>query len=133
MQAAAAAAMQGHGGSNGNTNGLELDLDLDPLSPPTSPTLAAHWFMYNHFLAHHLLEQQLGNEALPVVNALTQVLPPSQALLNLRALALYCMREYDAAEGVFESARAADPYCLQHIDTYSNILYVKEDRVQVSD
>ena len=110
----------------------ELHQQQQHLSPPASAGLAAHWFMYNHFLAHLYLEQQLGHEALPVVQALALVLPSSQFLLNLRALGMYCLRDYDAAESSFEAARTADPYCLDHIDTYSNILYVKEDRVQLS-
>ena len=67
-----------------------------------------------------------------ILAVLLMVLPPSQFLLNLKALSYYCLREYDAAETEFEAARGFDPYCLDHIDTYSNILYVKEDRVQLS-
>ena len=99
---------------------------------PSSARTATHWFMYCHFLLHLYLEQQLGHQALPLINTLLLVLPPSQFLLNLRALGYYCLREYDAAETEFETARGFDPYCLDHIDTYSNILYVKEDRVQLS-
>jgi hypothetical protein len=40
-------------------------------------------------------------------------------------LAQYTLRQYDEAEGSFEAVRAADPYRLQCMDTYSNILYVK--------
>lgn len=40
-------------------------------------------------------------------------------------LAQYTLRLYDAAEATFEAAREQDPYRLAHMDTYSNILYVK--------
>jgi hypothetical protein len=40
-------------------------------------------------------------------------------------LAQYTLRQYDEAEASFEAVRAADPYRLQCMDTYSNILYVK--------
>jgi hypothetical protein len=40
-------------------------------------------------------------------------------------LAQYTLRQYDEAEGSFEAVRAADPYRLQCMDTFSNILYVK--------
>lgn len=106
--------------------------ELDHTVVPSSQALCNHWFMYSHFLVHLYLEQQLGHLALPLVELLSSVLPSSQYLLNLKALSLYCLREYDAAGAEFETARAYDPYCLDHIDTYSNILYVKEDRVQLS-
>lgn len=40
-------------------------------------------------------------------------------------LAQYTLRQYDEAEATFETARSLDPYRLTHMDTYSNILYVK--------
>lgn len=112
--------------------GAAMDLEADHTTPPSSQRLSSYWFMYNHFLIHLYLEQQLGHLALPLINGLSQVLPNSQCLMNLKALSFYCLREYDSAEQEFETARACDPYCLDHIDTYSNILYVKEDKVQLS-
>lgn len=47
-------------------------------------------------------------------------------------LAQYTLRQYDAAEGTFEAARSLDPYRLQHMDTYSNILYVKVGTTDVA-
>jgi len=38
----------------------------------------------------------------------------------------------DAAQDCFESVRESDPHRMQFVDTYSNILYVKERRVELS-
>lgn len=47
-------------------------------------------------------------------------------------VAYYSQRLYDQAEGCFETVRNRDPFRLQHIDTYSNILYVKEKAAELS-
>lgn len=48
------------------------------------------------------------------------------------AKAHYTMRKYDAAEAIFEGIRSIDPYRIQDLDTYSNILYVKEKLPELS-
>lgn len=53
-------------------------------------------------------------------------------LLLQTGLARYTLRQYDAAEAAFVGVRAADPYRLPGMDTYSNILYVKEKRAELS-
>jgi len=88
--------------------------------------------MYNHFLAHHHLELQHGEEALQAVNLLFSYFPNSQSLFTYRALAYYTTRDYDTAQESFETARMIDPHRLEHVDTYSNILYVKERRAELS-
>lgn len=47
-------------------------------------------------------------------------------------VAYYSQRLYDQAESCFETVRNRDPFRLQHIDTYSNILYVKEKAAELS-
>ena len=42
------------------------------------------------------------------------------------------MRNYDKAQESFEILREMDPYRLSNIDTYSNILYVKEKQADLS-
>jgi len=61
-----------------------------------------------------------------------QSFPLSQILLNAHALAYYCLRDYDRAQEAFEQARDLDPHRLDHVDTYSNILYVKERKAELS-
>ena len=42
------------------------------------------------------------------------------------------MRDYEQAQSVFEKAREADPHRIEHLDAYSNILYVRERRAELS-
>ena len=60
----------------------------------------------------------------------------SQSLLFLFiiqvALSHYCMRDYEQAQSVFEKAREADPHRIEYLDAYSNILYVRERRAELS-
>lgn len=56
----------------------------------------------------------------------------NRALLMYQALAYYANRDYGRAQECFEQARVLDPHGLEHVDTYSNILYVKEKRAELS-
>lgn len=47
-------------------------------------------------------------------------------------VAYYSQRLYDQAENCFEIVRNKDPFRLEHVDTYSNILYVKEKTAELS-
>ena len=44
----------------------------------------------------------------------------------------YAPADFDEAQVEFEALRAADPYRLEQLDTYSNILYVKECKAELS-
>ena len=37
----------------------------------------------------------------------------------------FCYADFDAACNLFKEVQKRDPYSLEHVDTYSNILYVK--------
>ena len=37
----------------------------------------------------------------------------------------FCNADFDAACDLFKEVHKRDPYSLEHVDTYSNILYVK--------
>ncbi len=40
--------------------------------------------------------------------------------------------DFDVSEDVFQRLQKADPYRMEHMDTYSNILYVKEAKPELS-
>ena len=63
---------------------------------------------------------------------LEEIFPQSLWVGANLALAHYNMRDLDAAQETFESVREADPHRMEYIDTYSNILYVKERRAELS-
>lgn len=90
--------------------------------------------MYYCFCIHLHLEQQQGEEALHILttSGIATLFPYSQILLNQSALAYYCLRDYNKAQETFEIARDVEPHRLDHVDTYSNILYVKEKKAELS-
>ena len=93
----------------------------------------ANRIMYDCFLIHLYLEQQQGDLALQVLQKdVLQVFPTSQVSISQTALAHYCLRDYDHAQLAFEIARDSDPHRLDEVHTYSNILYVKERRAELS-
>ena len=100
----------------------ELVEDL-PLSP--------HWAR-DFFLGHILLELQQNEAALRTYSRLAILFPLSTYLLAQRALAHYNMRNFDEAQQLYEALGRRDPHRLQGMDTYSNILYVKECRAELS-
>lgn len=59
---------------------------------------------------------------------LLAIFPASAWLKTQRALLHYHARDFDAAEGIFDGLVRADPYRLDDLDHYSNILYVMERR-----
>ena len=46
--------------------------------------------------------------------------------------AFHNMREVDQAVMYFKQLSEVDPYRLDNLDTYSNLLYVKEQRVELA-
>ena len=63
---------------------------------------------------------------------LNPIFPQSLWLKNQMALIYYHLRDFDQSQQIFESLRSEDPYRIYNVDVYSNILYVKEDRSQLS-
>lgn len=93
--------------------------------------LPQHW-MREYFLAWQALELQQNEEAMARYEALESATPHNGYLLGNMALACYNVREFDRAEELFERLYRGDPLCLEHADTYSNILFVKEMRAELS-
>lgn len=84
------------------------------------------------FASHVAIEQQHSEIALRVLGELKVVLQDATFVVAQEALAHYAQRNFEAAQERFEVLRAADPYRLEHLDIYSNVLYVKEQRVELS-
>ncbi|KAJ8905804.1 hypothetical protein NDN08_002309 [Rhodosorus marinus] len=93
--------------------------------------LPDHW-MKEFFLAHVAVEFQQRNESEHRYSKLEQVFPKSVYIRNQQALALYNAREFDESQAIFEQIVEDDPYRLEGIDTFSDILYVKELRAELS-
>ena len=106
---------------------------LARLDEPLAP-LAGHP-MRSFFEGHVLLEMQCSDEAAETYMALLETFPVlerSPYLLAQIALARYNQRDFDEAQQLFERLREVDPHRMELMDTYSNILYVKEERAALS-
>ncbi|KAF2153435.1 TPR-like protein [Myriangium duriaei CBS 260.36] len=60
------------------------------------------------------------------ITQLTRFFPTSAFLSTQRALAFYHAKEYDSAASIFSSLLSTNPYRLDSMDVYSNILYVMD-------
>ncbi|XP_031555451.1 cell division cycle protein 23 homolog [Actinia tenebrosa] len=97
-----------------------------------SLTLPAHW-MKEFFLAHVAIEIQTTEEGLHRYNELAAAcFGKSNYVLLQTALANYHSRDFDKAVELFTELQKKDPFSLEQMDTYSNILYVKEMKPELS-
>ncbi|KAF8633362.1 hypothetical protein AX17_004533 [Amanita inopinata Kibby_2008] len=58
--------------------------------------------------------------------------PASLWIMSLRACVLYHLHDFGQAEVQFERILAVDPYRIDDIDVFSNILYVTDNRLKLS-
>ncbi|KAJ0401728.1 hypothetical protein P43SY_003049 [Pythium insidiosum] len=112
-------------------------MELAALSPFTSheeeaSLSAASPWMFHLFEAHVLLDQQQTDAARQVLDHLAALFPQSTYLLAQQALTSYHLRDFDQAQDQFEQLVAVDPQRLDTMDVYSNVLYVKEDKSELS-
>lgn len=84
------------------------------------------------FLAHFYNETDEAEAARQIYENMLEAVPKSAFVKGQLALALYNVRGFDEAQQLYDEIYTEDPYCLDGIDIYSNILYVKEDKVQLS-
>ncbi|CAE6374663.1 unnamed protein product [Rhizoctonia solani] len=71
--------------------------------------------------------------ALDLLDRVRAIFPKSLYLQALRAQIFYHLRDFDEAEQIFEHVLTEDPYRVDEIDVYSNILYVMKKRARLSD
>uniref|UniRef100_A0A2R5LLS6 Cyclosome subunit 8 n=1 Tax=Ornithodoros turicata TaxID=34597 RepID=A0A2R5LLS6_9ACAR len=106
-----------------------LVTDKDTL---VSLRLPDHW-MKKFFIGHTYLELQLNEEVLEIYHQLqSNGFESSTYLMAQIAIAYHNMRIVDRAIGGFQALQRVDPYRLDNMDIYSNLLYVKELRVELS-
>ncbi|CAM9937352.1 unnamed protein product, partial [Phaeothamnion confervicola] len=84
------------------------------------------------FLQHLWLAQQHTPEALQVLEELQVAFPRGSYILAQVALAHYHSRDFERGHELFVEVMARDPLRLELLDTFSNILYVKECRAELS-
>ncbi|GMI06598.1 hypothetical protein TrVE_jg7936 [Triparma verrucosa] len=94
-------------------------------------SLTDSW-MYLFFLIHVFCEQQQNDQALQVIDRVSLLFPNSNYLKAQTALAYYNLRDFDRAQEQFLELCERDPFRLEMIDIFSNILYVKESKAELS-
>ena len=75
--------------------------------------------------------QELYQTTDPIHSQLSDLLkffPSSSWLKTQRALLHYHSRDFEEAESIFDALTKSDPHRIDHLDHYSNILYVMERR-----
>jgi anaphase-promoting complex subunit 8 len=69
---------------------------------------------------------------IPVLQALSSEFPDSVTLLHLLAHAHFSAHDFETAAELCRRLRELDPYFLDAVDLYSNILFVQEDQATLS-
>ncbi|OAY30947.1 anaphase-promoting complex subunit 8 isoform X1 [Manihot esculenta] len=88
-------------------------------------TLSNHW-MKDFFLASAYQELRMHNESLTRYEYLQSTFSFSNYIQAQIAKAQYCLREFEQVEVIFEELLRNDPYRVEDVDMYSNVLYAKE-------
>lgn len=87
--------------------------------------LSNHW-MKEFFLASIYQELRMHNESLSKYENLQGMFTFSNYIQAQIAKARYSLREFEQVEVIFEDLLRNDPYRVEDMDTYSNVLYTKE-------
>jgi len=110
----------------------ELAFFVSDRSTLSSLCLPDHWIKH-FFLAHCYLELLLNDAAMEIYFALQKTgLKESTYIMAQLAIAYHNKRELDQAVESFKKLTDEDPYRLDNLDTYSNVLYVKDQRVELA-
>lgn len=97
-----------------------------------SLSLPDHWIK-QFFIALMYLELQLNDEALKIYQDLQENgFHKSTYVVALIAVAYHNQRDVDAALNSFNELQKLDPYRLENMDSFSNLLYVKEMRYELA-
>lgn len=68
---------------------------------------------------------------LTMIGELQATFPDSVHLKAQRAMVFYHMRDFATAEVEFDAVQAADPFRMEEVDIYSNMLYVMDKRAKL--
>lgn len=66
------------------------------------------------------------------LNSLLDIFPQSTFLLTLQALSHYHSKDFETSASIFQEILVSNPYRLDALDHYSNILYVMTDRPKLA-
>ncbi|KAL8457668.1 hypothetical protein ACS0TY_035512 [Phlomoides rotata] len=103
----------------------ELQTLCTTIEALNSLNLNNHW-MKDFFLASAYQELRLHNESLAKYEYLQGTFVFSNYIQAQIAKAQYNLREFEQVEVIFEELLRNDPYRIEDMDMYSNVLYAKE-------
>ncbi|KAL6181522.1 hypothetical protein ACLB2K_048177 [Fragaria x ananassa] len=104
---------------------LELQSLCSTVDILNSLSLNNHW-MKEFFLANAYQELRMHKESLSKYEYLHGIFGFSNYIQAQIAKVQYSLREFDLVEGIFEDLLRNDPYRVEDMDMYSNVLYAKE-------
>lgn len=104
---------------------LELQSLCTTMDTLNSLKLNNHW-MKDFFLASTYHELRMHNESLAKYDYLQATFGCSNYIKAQIAKAQYSLREFELVEAIFEELLRIDPYRIDDMDMYSNVLYAKE-------
>lgn len=119
----------GNGSSHSNVPNFNSTSDRNKVNEIRNNMI---YVMYLFFASYVLNERQDGIESMKLLNILKVYFPSSNFVNSQFGISQYTIRDYDQAQSTFESIRSIDPFRLDHLDMYSNILYVKELKAELS-
>lgn len=111
-------------------------LELSPLISDKdklfSMNLPNHWMKY-FFLSYTLVELFLNDEALKMYEDLKTVgFSKCLYIISQIAIAYHNKREVDKAIDIFKEILSVDPFRLDNLDIYSNLLFVKDQKQEIA-
>jgi anaphase-promoting complex subunit 8 len=72
------------------------------------------------------------DEIMPLFESVEALFPRNTWVQTQKALVYYVNCDYDVAESIFVDIQKEDPYNLDSADTFSNILFVKQNAAELS-
>ena len=102
----------------------------DAVIAPSLGALPKHWTSLL-FRIELFAELQQTEAALRLIPSIT--VPRTPSIIALEAAVRYHHRDFERAQALFEELRRIDPYRLETLELYSNLLFVKEDVAGLSE
>lgn len=88
--------------------------------------------MYQIHASIDLFSTTDSNTTITTLQSLLEIFPTSNFLLTQQALFYYHSKDFETSSSIFQELLVNDPYRLDGLDHYSNILYVMTDRPKLA-
>ncbi len=110
-----------------------LASQIDNIETLNNLLLPTHW-MSQFFLAYiySTLNIHEQYQIMEKIDEIQNDFNNSSFINTLLAKTHYNNREFDDAQMIFEELKLLDPYRLEHMDIYSNLLFVKEEKAALA-